>query len=199
MFNSPFITNDGMASCELWIGYDLWVVMALFSPIEKEQSGLFCYKIHDTEYFMLWSDIIYIMFVWMRLWDPLCFCIGAFNPIQPLFSKDCYKLIIETLATTPFIFQGINLCCVFDNWPTLLSFRCSLNVPEFIVKLIWTSLSQKAAERGGYGGERYEQLEFQKRVAQSYKMLCDSTWKVMSLEQLFLFFFWLSFCPLFRW
>ncbi|KAK4409986.1 Thymidylate kinase [Sesamum angolense] len=38
---------------------------------------------------------------------------------------------------------------------------------------------KKAAERGGYGGERYEQLEFQKRVAQSYKMLCDATWKIV--------------------
>ncbi|KAK4426076.1 Thymidylate kinase [Sesamum alatum] len=38
---------------------------------------------------------------------------------------------------------------------------------------------EKAAERGGYGGERYEQLEFQKRVAQSYKILCDATWKIV--------------------
>ncbi|KAI3856126.1 hypothetical protein MKW98_016159 [Papaver atlanticum] len=36
---------------------------------------------------------------------------------------------------------------------------------------------QKAAERGGYGGERYEQLEFQKKVAQHYEMLHDPTWK----------------------
>ncbi|KAH6781791.1 hypothetical protein C2S52_001423 [Perilla frutescens var. hirtella] len=37
----------------------------------------------------------------------------------------------------------------------------------------------KAAERGGYGGERYEKLEFQKRVAQSYNTLCDATWKII--------------------
>lgn len=56
---------------------------------------------------------------------------------------------------------------------------------------------QKAAERGGYGGERYEQLEFQRRVAQSYKMLSDPTWKVVSLVSFdflfFLYFFILSF------
>ena len=40
---------------------------------------------------------------------------------------------------------------------------------------------QKAAERGGYGGERYEQLEFQKKVAQSYHKLFDASWKVTCL------------------
>lgn len=39
-------------------------------------------------------------------------------------------------------------------------------------------LLQKAAERGGYGGERYEKIEFQKRVADHYHSLRDSTWKV---------------------
>ncbi|XVF71485.1 hypothetical protein PTKIN_Ptkin12aG0041100 [Pterospermum kingtungense] len=38
---------------------------------------------------------------------------------------------------------------------------------------------EKAAERGGYGGERYEQLEFQKKVAQHYKLLEDSSWKIV--------------------
>ena len=38
---------------------------------------------------------------------------------------------------------------------------------------------QKAAERGGYGDERYEQLEFQKKVAKCYQALCDSSWKVI--------------------
>ncbi|CAA0808784.1 P-loop containing nucleoside triphosphate hydrolases superfamily protein [Striga hermonthica] len=37
----------------------------------------------------------------------------------------------------------------------------------------------RAAERGGYGGERYEKLEFQKKVAQSYTTLQDSTWKIV--------------------
>lgn len=42
-------------------------------------------------------------------------------------------------------------------------------------------LFQKAAERGGYGGERYERVEFQKRVAEHYHSLRDSTWKVTYL------------------
>lgn len=38
---------------------------------------------------------------------------------------------------------------------------------------------EKAAERGGYGGERYELLEFQRKVAQHYKLLEDSSWKIV--------------------
>jgi dTMP kinase len=38
---------------------------------------------------------------------------------------------------------------------------------------------EKAAERGGYGGERYERIEFQKKVAGHYHSLRDSTWKVV--------------------
>ncbi|KAL3534033.1 hypothetical protein ACH5RR_007554 [Cinchona calisaya] len=38
---------------------------------------------------------------------------------------------------------------------------------------------EKAAERGGYGAERYEKLEFQKKVAQSYNMLFDASWKIV--------------------
>ncbi|PWZ14128.1 putative cellulose synthase A catalytic subunit 6 [UDP-forming] [Zea mays] len=36
---------------------------------------------------------------------------------------------------------------------------------------------EKATERGGYGGERYEKIEFQKKVAEHYHSLRDSTWK----------------------
>ncbi|KAL2331432.1 hypothetical protein Fmac_019013 [Flemingia macrophylla] len=42
---------------------------------------------------------------------------------------------------------------------------------------------EKAAERGGYGGERYEKLEFQKKVADYYKVLRDDTWKVVDANQ----------------
>ncbi|KAJ0704381.1 putative dTMP kinase [Helianthus annuus] len=42
---------------------------------------------------------------------------------------------------------------------------------------------EKAAERGGYGGERYEKLEFQKNVAQYYKKLSDASWKMIDACQ----------------
>ncbi|KAJ8752411.1 hypothetical protein K2173_004047 [Erythroxylum novogranatense] len=46
---------------------------------------------------------------------------------------------------------------------------------------------EKAAERGGYGGERYEQLEFQRQVAQYYQALRDSSWKGTLLHSLDVF------------
>ncbi|KAH6833626.1 P-loop containing nucleoside triphosphate hydrolases superfamily protein [Perilla frutescens var. hirtella] len=52
-----------------------------------------------------------------------------------------------------------------------------LLAPDLVVYLDISP--EKAAERGGYGGERYEKLEFQKRVAQSYNTLCDATWKII--------------------
>ncbi|KAE9605219.1 putative dTMP kinase [Lupinus albus] len=42
---------------------------------------------------------------------------------------------------------------------------------------------EKASERGGYGGERYEKLDFQKKVAESFKVLHDASWKVVDACQ----------------
>ena len=38
-------------------------------------------------------------------------------------------------------------------------------------------LIQVAAERGGYGAERYEKLDFQVEVAKQYRLLQDPTWQ----------------------
>lgn len=56
-----------------------------------------------------------------------------------------------------------------------------LLAPDLVVYL--DILPEKAAERGGYGGERYEQLEFQKKVAQSYRALFDASWKIIDATQ----------------
>ncbi|KAG8639805.1 thymidylate kinase isoform X2 [Manihot esculenta] len=42
---------------------------------------------------------------------------------------------------------------------------------------------EKAAERGGYGGERYEKLEFQRKVAECYQALRDPSWKKIEREK----------------
>ncbi|CAL5415240.1 unnamed protein product [Camellia sinensis] len=44
------------------------------------------------------------------------------------------------------------------------------------------TLGPKAAEKGDYGGERYEQLEFQRKVARSYQILHDASWKISLME-----------------
>ncbi|KAK6127493.1 hypothetical protein DH2020_038768 [Rehmannia glutinosa] len=56
--------------------------------------------------------------------------------------------------------------------------EAGLLAPDLVVYLGISP--EKAAERGGYGGERYEKLEFQKKVVESYKTLCDdATWKIL--------------------
>ncbi|XP_057982728.1 thymidylate kinase isoform X2 [Malania oleifera] len=52
-----------------------------------------------------------------------------------------------------------------------------LLAPDLVVYLDISP--EKAAERGGYGGERYEQLEFQQKVAQHYQILRDGSWKII--------------------
>ncbi|CAM8965349.1 unnamed protein product [Rhodiola kirilowii] len=39
---------------------------------------------------------------------------------------------------------------------------------------------EEAAERGGYGGERYEQLEFQTKVSKQYQTMRDHSWKIIN-------------------
>uniref|UniRef100_A0A803NEI6 Uncharacterized protein n=1 Tax=Chenopodium quinoa TaxID=63459 RepID=A0A803NEI6_CHEQI len=49
---------------------------------------------------------------------------------------------------------------------------------QLAVLLVTTNV-QKAAERGGYGDERYERLDFQGKVREKYKTLYDASWKVV--------------------
>ncbi|XP_030950507.1 uncharacterized protein LOC115974340 isoform X2 [Quercus lobata] len=42
---------------------------------------------------------------------------------------------------------------------------------------------EKAAERGGYGDEKYERLEFQRKVSQCYQVLHDASWKIVDACQ----------------
>ena len=39
-----------------------------------------------------------------------------------------------------------------------------------------------AAEHGDYGEEQYEQLDFQKKVANQYKALHDPTWYIVDVS-----------------
>ncbi|XP_062163972.1 thymidylate kinase isoform X3 [Alnus glutinosa] len=56
-----------------------------------------------------------------------------------------------------------------------------LLAPDLVVYL--DIQPEKAAERGGYGAERYEQLEFQRKVAQCYQVLHDPSWKIIDACQ----------------
>ncbi|KAG8651636.1 hypothetical protein MANES_06G007550v8 [Manihot esculenta] len=52
-----------------------------------------------------------------------------------------------------------------------------LLAPDLVLYLDITP--EKAVKRGGYRGERYEKLEFQRKVAESYQALHDPSWKMI--------------------
>lgn len=52
--------------------------------------------------------------------------------------------------------------------------------PDAIVYL--TLSSEAAAQRGNYGEERYEQTDFQKKVADNFAALTEDSWKVGGTE-----------------
>jgi len=64
--------------------------------------------------------------------------------------------------------------------------QSDVGLPQPDLVLFLTLPSEEAVKRGGFGEERYEQTEFQKRVAVNYEVLNkDDNWKVRHL--------WLSF------
>ncbi|KAK4483204.1 hypothetical protein RD792_010384 [Penstemon davidsonii] len=66
----------------------------------------------------------------------------------------------------------IQLCVVLF----LQAPEAGLLAPDLVIYLDISP--NKAAERGGYGDEKYEQLEFRNKVDLSYRTLCDATWNV---------------------
>lgn len=56
-----------------------------------------------------------------------------------------------------------------------------LPAPDLVLYLDISA--EVAAARGGYGGERYEKLEFQKKVEQKFKSLKDTTWQSVDATQ----------------
>ncbi|KAH3806789.1 hypothetical protein DPMN_135115 [Dreissena polymorpha] len=53
--------------------------------------------------------------------------------------------------------------------------------PDTIVYL--TLSSEAAAKRGNYGEERYEQTDFQKKVADNFAALTEDSWKVIDADK----------------
>ncbi|KAG6649796.1 hypothetical protein CIPAW_07G235500 [Carya illinoinensis] len=66
-------------------------------------------------------------------------------------------------------------------WGGFLAPEDGLLAPDLVLYL--DIQPEKAAERAGYGGERYEQLEFQRKVARCYEVLRDASWKIIDACQ----------------
>ncbi|XP_064614850.1 thymidylate kinase-like [Liolophura sinensis] len=53
--------------------------------------------------------------------------------------------------------------------------------PDLVIYL--TLNQQEAARRGGFGTERYEQAEFQKKVAENFETIREKDWKVIDADK----------------
>ncbi|CAH1245147.1 DTYMK [Branchiostoma lanceolatum] len=53
--------------------------------------------------------------------------------------------------------------------------------PDLVIYL--TLPPEEAAKRSEYGGERYEQTDFQKKVAENFKVLQEDDWKILNANQ----------------
>jgi dTMP kinase len=53
-----------------------------------------------------------------------------------------------------------------------------IGLPRPDAVLYLTLSSEVAAKRGGFGIERYEQTDFQKKVASNFELLKDESWQV---------------------
>ena len=62
--------------------------------------------------------------------------------------------------------------------------KCSdMGLPHPDIVLYLTLSSEAAAKRGGFGVERYEQTEFQKKVAENFEKLQDKDWRVIDADK----------------
>ena len=72
------------------------------------------------------------------------------------------------------LFQGFDL-----DWC-----KCSdVGLPRPDTVLYLTLSSEAAAKRGGFGVERYEQTNFQKKVAENFEKLRDRDWQVVDADK----------------
>ena len=58
-----------------------------------------------------------------------------------------------------------------------------MGLPRPDAVLYLTLSSEAAAKRGGFGVERYEQTDFQKKVAANYDKLKDEDWRVIDADK----------------
>ncbi|PKI39748.1 hypothetical protein CRG98_039793 [Punica granatum] len=84
-------------------------------------------------------------------------------------------------GTTLVVYQYLYLRVAFSSAKGLNIEWCKapeigLLAPDLVLYL--DIAPEKAAERGAYGGERHEQVKFQKKVAERYRVLRGSSWKV---------------------
>lgn len=67
------------------------------------------------------------------------------------------------------------------NMQWCINAEVGLPKPDGVIYL--TLSSEEAAKRASFGGERYEEKRFQRRVADNYEVLKDCSWKVIDADK----------------
>jgi len=127
------------------------------------------------------------------IWSDINFCFGTLKTIH--FDSEVFLVrqeVKNTFCSANFFAHTSLMLNDVCNVKLLFDVTCHLGcvhlnsihgLSSCFIMVNVNLLLQKAAERGGYGGERYEKIEFQKKVAEHYHSLRDSTWKVTQFLQ----------------
>ena len=96
-------------------------------------------------------------------------------------SKQVCRILDQGACTLSVSLTFVNLK-VFFNWEQGMELEwCrqpEIGLPKPDAVLYLTLSAEEAAKRTEFGGERYEQTDFQRKVGENYKLLKEQDWKV---------------------
>ncbi|XP_071476866.1 thymidylate kinase-like [Diadema antillarum] len=114
------------------------------------------------------------------------------NAVHLLFSANRWELeplmkrkLMEgtTLVVDRYAFSGVAFTAAKEGIDIEWCKQPDIGLPEPDMVLYLDISSEAASMRGDYGSERYEKPEMQARVAENFKQLKESHWKVINADQ----------------
>ncbi|ELT97772.1 hypothetical protein CAPTEDRAFT_132783 [Capitella teleta] len=110
------------------------------------------------------------------------------HAVHLLFSANRWELVPKMLETLKngttlvidrYAFSGVAFSAAKESLDFEWCKKSDVGLPRPDLILYLNLGVEAAAQRSEYGGERYEQKPFQKRVAENYAALMDDDWKVI--------------------
>ncbi|XP_067668895.1 thymidylate kinase-like isoform X2 [Haliotis asinina] len=99
--------------------------------------------------------------------------------------KDMYQLLNEgtTLIVDRYAFSGVAFTAAKKGFTLEWCKQPDVGLPRPDKVLYMTLTPEAAGKRAGFGGERYEQEDFQKRVAENFEKLQDENWQRIDADR----------------
>lgn len=88
-----------------------------------------------------------------------------------------------TLIVDRYAFSGVAFTAAKEEFDINWCKQPDIGLPCPDKVLYLTLSSEAAAKRGGFGDERYEQTDFQKKVAENFDLLKDDSWQVIDADR----------------